>query len=207
VLGVTEPFSCGIGGGGFMVIYQAPLKPKGRPHVFTLDHRELAPKAMTPSSFMEGGTPLAFNDARYSGLSVGVPGTVRGWTEALRRYGSKKITLAQALAPAIAVARNGFTIDQPFFEQTQGNADYFDDIPTTAALYLDADGTPRDVGTVFKNPDLAKTYELLAKGGANAFYSGGVANAIVQTVKSPPVAANANHRWRPGVMELADLQA
>jgi gamma-glutamyltranspeptidase/glutathione hydrolase len=207
VLGVTEPFSCGIGGGGFMVVYQAPLKVKGHPHVFTLDHRERAPAAMRPDSFMEGGRALPFNDARYSGLSVGVPGTVRGWTEALRRYGSKKITLAQALAPAIAVARNGFTIDQTFFDQTQGNLDYFDDVPTTAALYLDPDGTPHDVGTVFRNPDLAKTYELIASGGANAFYTGEIANAIVQTVKTPPVAPNANHRWRPGVMELADLQS
>jgi len=204
VLGVTEPFSCGIGGGGFLLFYEAPKKPKGHPHVFTLDHRERAPAAMRPESFMENGRPLAFNDARYSGLSVGVPGTVRGWVEALRRYGSKKITLAQALAPAIAVARNGFTIDQAFFDQTQGNVDYFDDVPTTAALFLDADGTPRDVGTVFRNPDLAKTYELISR-GASAFYSGEIAQAIVQTVKSPPVAATANHRWRPGVMELSDL--
>jgi len=205
VLGVTEPFSCGIGGGGFLVFYEAPKKPKAHPHIFTLDHRERAPAAMRPESFMEGGRPLGFNDARYSGLSVGVPGTVRGWAEALRRYGSKKITLAQALAPAIAAARNGFTIDQAFFEQTQGNLDYFDDVPTTAALFLDPDGTPRDVGSVFRNPDLAKTYELISRDGANAFYTGEVANAIVQTVKAPPVAANANHRWRAGVMELTDL--
>ena len=207
VLGVTEPFSCGIGGGGFLVYYEGPKKPKANPHVFTLDQREKAPAAMKPDSFMENGRALAFNDARYSGLSVGVPGTVRGWAETLRRYGSKKITLAQALAPAIRVARNGFVIDQTFFDQVNGNRDYFDDVPATAALYLDADGTPRDVGTTLRNPDLAKTYELIAANGPSAFYSGEVANAIVQTVKSPQVASTANHRFRPGVMELADLAA
>jgi gamma-glutamyltranspeptidase/glutathione hydrolase len=140
-------------------------------------------------------------------MSVGVPGTVRGWTEALRRYGSGRITFAEALAPAITVARDGFSIDQTFFDQVQGNSDYFDDVPASAALYLDPDGTPRDVGTVFKNPELAKTYGLLASGGANAFYAGALANAIVQTVTSPIIAAGANHRWRPGVMALSDLQS
>ncbi|MBA2476489.1 MAG: gamma-glutamyltransferase [Actinobacteria bacterium] len=207
VLGVTEPFSCGVGGGGFMVVYQAPLRPRGRPHVFTLDSRERAPAAMRPDSFMEGGRPLVFNDARYSGLSVGVPGTVRGWSEALRRYGSKRVTLAQALAPAIAIARSGFEVDQTFFDQISDNRDYFDDVPASAALYLDADGTPRDVGTTFRNPELAQTYELIARGGANAFYTGDLANAIVQTVTAPSIAPSANHRWRPGVMAASDLAA
>src|SRR6186713_3022232 len=73
VLGVTEPFSCGIGGGGFMVLYRA-----GHHHgkVITIDGRETAPAAMRPDSFWENGAPLPFNAARYSGLSVGVPGTV-----------------------------------------------------------------------------------------------------------------------------------
>src|SRR6266496_595417 len=73
VLGVTEPFSCGVGGGGFMVIRTAEGK------VTTIDGRETAPAAMTPTSFWENGTPLPFNDARFSGMSVGVPGTVATW--------------------------------------------------------------------------------------------------------------------------------
>ena len=77
VLGVTEPFSCGIGGGGFMVIRTSDGE------VTTIDHRETAPAAMRPNSFFENGVPLPFNDARYSGRSAGVPGTVRGWDEAL----------------------------------------------------------------------------------------------------------------------------
>jgi gamma-glutamyltranspeptidase/glutathione hydrolase len=158
---------------------------------------------MRPDSFMEGGRPLAFNDARYSGLSVGVPGTVRGWTDALRRHGS--ISLARALAPAIRVARNGFTVDQTFADQTQQNVDYFDDVPATAALFLDPDGTPRDVGTTFRNPDLARTYELLARQGPDGFYRGPLADAIVSTVQRPPVSPSANHVWRSGLMAAGDL--
>src|SRR6187402_334891 len=109
VLGVTEPFSCGIGGGGFMVLYRA-----GHHHgkVITIDGRETAPAAMGPDSFWENGAPLPFNDARYSGLSVGVPGTVETWDKALKRYGT--ISLAKALQPAIRVARDGFVVDQTF---------------------------------------------------------------------------------------------
>jgi len=199
VLGVTEPFSCGIGGGGFMVSYDA-----GSRKVTTLDQRERAPLAMAPDAFLENGAALAFDDARYSGLSVGVPGTVRGWQRALRRHGT--ISLAQALAPAIRVAREGFVVDETFAAQTQENFDHFDDVPATAALFLDPDGTPRDVGTVFRNPDLARAYELIARRGADGFYRGPLADAIVRTVRNPPVSASANHRWRPGVMDAADLR-
>jgi gamma-glutamyltranspeptidase/glutathione hydrolase len=199
VLGVTEPFSAGIGGGGFMVVYDAS---DGK--VTTIDHRETAPAAMTPTSFWENGAPLPFSDARYSGLSVGVPGTVQGWANALEHYGT--MTLAEVLAPAIHVARHGFVIDQTFFDQTNANRDFFDDIPATAALFLDPDGTPRDVGTVFTNPDLARTYERIAHLGPKGFYRGAVAAALVNTVQHPPVSPTANHTWRPGVMKMRDLQ-
>jgi gamma-glutamyltranspeptidase/glutathione hydrolase len=171
--------------------------------VTTIDHRETAPAAMTPTSFWENGAPLPFNDARYSGLSVGVPGTVQGWANALERYGSK--TLAELLAPAIHVARHGFVIDQTFFDQTNANRDFFDDVPATAALFLDPDGTPRDVGTVFTNPDLARTYDRIAHLGPKGFYRGAVADALVETVRNPPVSPTANHTWRPGVIKMRDL--
>jgi gamma-glutamyltranspeptidase/glutathione hydrolase len=199
VLGVTEPFSCGIGGGGFMVIRTSDGE------VTTIDHRERAPAAMRPDSFFEAGQPLGFNDARYSGLSVGVPGTVRGWEQALRRYGT--MSVAEALRPAIQVARDGFVVDQTFVDQTQQNLDYFDDVPSTQALYLDPDGTPRDVGTVLRNPDLARTYQRVAHLGAKGFYRGAVADAMVEAVQHPPVAADANHTWRPGVMTMRDVRA
>src|ERR687896_1009484 len=98
VLGVTEPFSCGIGGGGFMVLYRA-----SDGMVTTIDHRETAPSAMRPDSFWEGGAPLSFTQARWSGLSAGVPGTVQGWSEARNRFGT--MSLDDVLRPAIDVAR------------------------------------------------------------------------------------------------------
>ena len=198
MLGVTEPFSCGIGGGGFMVSYDAHGG-----EVTTIDQRERAPLAMKPDSFFENGAPLAFNDARYSGLSVGVPGTVRGWARALREHGT--ISLAEALAPAIRVARDGFVVDAAFAAQTQENLDYFDDVPATAALYLDPDGTPRDVGTVFRNPDLARTYELIAEGGARALLPRRARRRDRADVRNPPVGPAANHVFRPGVMDASDL--
>ena len=166
VLGVTEPFSCGLGGGGFMVIRPAHGK------VITIDGRETAPEAMTPTAFIDPATgqPLPFNDARWSGLSVGVPGTPATWDLALKKYGTMK--LKDVLKAGINVARNGFVVDQTFFDQTQSALDWFNDIPTTAALYLDPDGTPHDVGTTFRNPDLAHTYELIAKHGVKELYQG-----------------------------------
>ena len=198
VLGVTEPFSCGIGGGGFMVIRTSDGD------VTTIDHRETAPAAMRPDSFREGGVPLPFNDARFSGLSAGVPGTVRGWDEALDRFGT--MSLGEALQPGIAVAREGFVVDQTFFSQTQQNVDFFDDVPSTRALYLDPDGTPRDVGTVLRNPDLARAYERIAHLGVKGFYRGAIAAAMVEAVRQPPVAPEANHVWRAGLMSMRDVK-
>jgi gamma-glutamyltranspeptidase/glutathione hydrolase len=197
VLGVTEPFSCGVGGGGFMVLRTAGGK------VTTIDGREKATAAMTPTSFWENGAPLPFNDARWSGMSVGVPGTPATWADALEKYGT--MTLAQVLQPGIRVATNGFVIDQTFFDQTQQAVPWFDDIPATTTLYLDPDGTPHDVGTVFRNPDLAHTYRRIAHLGAKGFYRGAIADALVDTVQHPVVAPTADHVWRPGLMTMRDL--
>jgi len=202
VLGVTEPFSSGIGGGGFMVI----RSPRGK--VTTLDGREAAPAEMAPDSFIENGAPLVFNDARYSGLSAGVPGTVATWDEALDRYGTR--SLGKALKPGARVARHGFVVDQTFFDQTAANVDYFDDIPSTAAIYLDPDGTPRDVGTRLRNRDMARAYARIAKRGPDGFYDGPIAEAMAAAAQAPPTAPDANHVWRPGLMterDLADYEA
>src|SRR3954454_1403345 len=197
VLGVVEPLSCGIGGGGVMVV----RTPSGQ--TTTIDSREIAPAAMQPDSFWENGAPLAFDAARWSGRSAGVPGTVAGWDAALRRYGT--FSLAQALAPAIDVARQGFVVDSTFTAQTEPNVDYFDDVPSTAALYLDADGTARDPGEVVRNPDLARAYERIAKLGAKGFYRGAIAEAMATAAQHPPIASGANHAWRPGYMTQDDL--
>jgi gamma-glutamyltranspeptidase/glutathione hydrolase len=199
VLGVTEPFSCGIGGGGFMVI----RTPGGT--VTTIDGRETAPASMRPDSFFENGVVLAFDPARFSGLSAGVPGTVATWDTALRRYGT--MTLGAALQPGIRVARDGFTVDQTFFDQANGVRDYFDDVPSTAAIYLDPDGTPRDVGTTLRNPDMAVAYERIAALGARGFYRGAIADAMAEAAQHPPVAATANHTFRPGLMTVSDIRA
>ena len=197
VLGVTEPFSCGVGGGGFMVIRTAD----GR--VVTIDGRERASAAMTPTSFWENGAPLPFNDARFSGMSVGVPGTVATWANALEKYGT--ISLADALQAGIRVARDGYVIDQTWFDQANSVRDWFDDVPASAKLFLDPDGTVKDVGTVFTNPELAATYERIAHLGPKGFYRGAVADAIVNTVQQPVISPAANHVWRPGLMTMADL--
>ncbi len=198
VLGVTEPFSCGVGGGGFMVIRTAGGK------VTTIDGREKASAAMTPTSFWENGAPLPFNAARFSGMSVGVPGTLATWVEALDKYGT--MSLSDVLQPGIHVARHGYVIDQTWFDQANSVRDWFDDVPATAALFLDPDGTPRDVGTVFTNPDLANTYERIAHLGLKGFYRGAIADALVNTVQYPPVSPTANHVFRPGVMTMGDLR-
>jgi gamma-glutamyltranspeptidase/glutathione hydrolase len=199
VLGVTEPFSCGVGGGGFMVIRTAGGK------VTTIDGRETASAAMTPTSFWENGAPLPFNDARFSGMSVGVPGTVATWVKALDEYGT--MPLSAVLQAGIHVARHGYVIDQTWFDQVNAVRDWFDDVPATASLYLDPDGTPRDVGTVFTNPDLALTYERIAHLGLKGFYRGAIADAMVEAVQHPPIAPTANHVWRPGLMTMRDLHA
>src|SRR3954449_10660398 len=195
VLGVVEPYSCGVGGGGFMLVYSAKDRV-----VHTIDSRETAPAAMTATSF----TGLNdFEHQRVSGMSVGVPGTVRAWESALREFGT--LSLRQALQPAIGVARRGFVVDQTFFGQTDAAKAIFGDFPSTAALYLDRDGTPRDVGTTIRNPGLARTYRLLARDGADAFYHGRLAQAIVGAVRRPPERTGAARVVRPGVMTLADL--
>jgi gamma-glutamyltranspeptidase/glutathione hydrolase len=204
VLGVTEPFSAGIGGGGFMMI----RTPDGK--ITTIGSREKAPAAMRPDSFFVDGKPpnpansQEFAFARYSGLSAGVPGTVAGWERALRDYGTW--SLKQALERGIDVARKGFVIDRTFHEQAQDNADYFDDIRSTEALYLDPDGTARDVGTVQRNPDLARAYRRIARRGAKGFYRGAIASALTRAVQRPPLTPDANHTWRPGLMTKQDLR-
>jgi len=195
-LGVTDPFSCGIGGGGFMVIYLA------RDHrVITIDHRETAPAAFTPDIFRDaGGAEVPFDTAVRSGLSVGVPGTVRGWELALARYGTMRFD--QVLQPAIDVAERGFTISPQFSRFIDYNAQKFALFPDTAALYL-REGKPLAPGTAFANPALAKAYRDIAAHGAAAFYEGAITDAIVRTVQSPVVASGQS--VRKGLLTRADL--
>ena len=200
-LGVTEPFSAGIGGGGFMTIYQGATQ-----QVVTLDGRETAPAAVQPDLFQdprqdEQILPF-FPDRISSGLAVGVPGTPLNWETALTRYGT--LSLAEALTPAIELAESGFTVDATFRRQVARNQQRFAAFASTAALYLPA-GQPPAVGSHISNPDMARAYRLLASQGSNSFYRGPLAEAIVNTVQAPPVVENPGFSVYGGGMELGDL--
>ena len=194
-LGVTDPFSCGIGGGGFMVVYLAKDK-----RVVTIDHRETAPASFSPSVFQENGKAIDFDTAVASGASVGVPGTVRGWHEALERYGT--MSFKQVLAPAIQVATKGFPVSDTMHGLIVENEKKFGMFETTSKLYL-RNGKALPAGTVVKNPDLARAYRELAAKGYKVFYEGPLAQAVVAAVNRPPVTAGV--QVRPGTMSLADM--
>ncbi|SFQ50970.1 gamma-glutamyltranspeptidase / glutathione hydrolase [Amycolatopsis arida] len=196
-LGVTDPFSAGIGGGGFLVFHEAAT---GRVH--TLDGRETAPASADANLFVEDGAPIPFAEAVTSGLSVGVPGTSATWRDALRRWGTR--SLPALLRPAEHLARRGFAVDSTFHEQVARNADRFRDFPATRELFLPG-GAPPAVGSRFRNPDLADTYATLATTGTAALYHGELAADIAHTVRRPPVDPNATRTVRPGGMTEADL--
>jgi gamma-glutamyltranspeptidase/glutathione hydrolase len=200
-LGVTEAYSAGVGGGGFMVVYLA-----GQRRVVTIDGRETAPAAFREDSFIDPatGAPIPFAERVTSGLGVGVPGTVATWQRALRAYGTRPI--GKLLAPAIRVAERGFVVDQTFADQTESNAARFAAFPATAELFLPG-GAPPAVGSVLRNPDLADTYRLLARHGTFPFYRGRIAKAIADTVQDPPVDPASALNVRPGLMTEADLAA
>jgi gamma-glutamyltranspeptidase/glutathione hydrolase len=177
-LGVTEPYSAGIGGGGFFVYYDARSR-----RVSTIDGRETAPRSFTPSVFTGAdGAPLDFATTVSSGLSVGVPGTPALWDRALHRFG--RWSFGDVLAPAEQLARRGFTVDATFNQQTTDNAARFARFPATAQLYLPG-GRPLPVGSVQRNPDLADTYRQLRRQGVGAFYRGAIGDALVATARNP----------------------
>ena len=200
VLGLVEPYSCGVGGGGFMVIYRAD---RGR--VVTVDSREISPEAYHPEVFIDPntGAPIPFAERVTSGLGVGVPGTLRGWAEALDRYGT--ISLDKALRPAIMLARRGIIVDETFEQQTASNLERFRAITPTADLFLTPEGDPRPAGSTFKNPDLARTYGDIARHGIKTFYDGPIAEEIVDVVTDPPLEPDATLNVRPGLMTVDDM--
>jgi gamma-glutamyltranspeptidase/glutathione hydrolase len=196
-LGVTEPFVAGPGGGGFMVVYLA------RQHrVVTIDGRETCPSACTKNLFVENGQPLEFEEARHSGLAVGVPGMVATWAKAARRYGSRGF--AADLRPAIHRATKGFRIDDTFVQETKESLPDLQAFTSSRKLFL-RHGHPLPVGSTLRNPDLARTYRLLAHRGPRYLYDGPLARAIAHTVQHPPVWAGTPLKVRPGIMTKADL--
>ncbi|WP_030947061.1 gamma-glutamyltransferase [Streptomyces sp. NRRL S-646] len=198
-LGVTEPYSSGVGGGGYFVYYDAKSRT-----VHTIDGRETAPLTADSHLFVENGKPLAFADAVSSGLSVGTPGTPATWQTALDNWGSRR--LGTVLKPAERIARDGFTVDDTFRSQTASNETRFRYFPDTAKLFLPGGQLPV-VGSTFKNPELAKTYEELGRKGVGAIYDGDLGDDIVRTVNKPPVDPSSGWNARPGKLSDKDLAA
>ena len=166
-LSVVRPFSCGIGGGGFMLIDSPSMEP------VALNYRETAPKKVGPTFFES-------HDSRIGGTAVGVPGTVAGLLVAHEKYG--KLSRSQVLAPAIRLAREGFLQDEAFASAMSSVHNYLADHPehneVAAAMLAIFSGQDRIVDT-----GQAAVLERIASRGAAGFYEGEVAEAIVQATK------------------------
>ena len=190
VLGLVEPQSSGLGGGAFLVWYDAATG-----ELTTLDGRETAPLAATPTLFQdENGEPLKFFDAVVGGRSVGTPGTPALLEEAHRRWG--RANWPSLFEPAITLAEEGFAVSPRLAALVAGDAERLARASATAAYFL-PEGAPVAEGATLLNPEYAATLRALAKGGAGAFYSGPIAAEIVRAV----TAAEGN----PGVLSATDL--
>ena len=199
-LGVTEPYSSGLGGGGYFVYYNAKTHK-----VRTIDGRETAPKAMPHDAFIDKSTGKPYNftpELVTSGVSVGVPGTPATWAKALREWGTYKFD--QALEPAAALARRGFKVDKTFRQQTLDNQKRFEAYTTTPRLFLPGGDAPA-VGSVFRNPALARTYEALRKRGVSWFYNGPIAREIAANVQKPPKSPSTTLPVPAGFIKAGDL--
>jgi gamma-glutamyltranspeptidase/glutathione hydrolase len=193
VLGLTEPQSSGIGGGGFLLYYDAERK-----ELTSFDARETAPAAADPHLFLDaGGRALDFSTAVFSGRSVGVPGAVALWELVSSRYGS--LSLSEVLRPAIRLAREGFPISPRLAASIDSFKTSLGQDEAARAYFLNPDGSGKAAGTVLRNPDYARVLARVGTAGARAFYSGPVARNIVEAVTTDPRPGG------PGSMTLEDL--
>lgn len=188
VLGLVEPQSSGLGGGAFMMWFDAESG-----EVTVYDGRETAPAAATPELFWQDGKPLGFADAVMSGRSTGVPGAVAMLGLAQARHG--RLAWSELFNDAERLAEDGFEISPRlggFIASTRGQArsDWAN------AYFTGADGERLDTGDVLTNPAYAETVRRLAAGGARALYEGPIAEGIVETVGAAP---------RPGALTLEDM--
>ncbi|MDO1581813.1 gamma-glutamyltransferase [Rhizobium oryzicola] len=191
VLGLVEPQSSGLGGGSFLVYYDAAA---GK--LTTFDGRETAPMEATPKLFLDAqGQPLKFMDAVVGGRSVGTPGTVKLMETIHRRYG--KLAWGTLFQRAQTLASDGFQVSPRLASLVAAEGDRLKKYDGPRTYFFDASGAPLKAGTVLKNPDYAATLKAIALGGADAFYKGPIAEAIVKTVRE--AAGN------PGVLSLTDL--
>ncbi len=190
VLTLVEPQSSGIGGGGFLLHYDAESG-----ELKAYDGRETAPAAATPDMFLdESGEPLAFFDAVVGGLSVGVPGLVPMLERAHREEG--ELPWASLFAEAIALAERGFPVS-PRLHALIAADKYLKRHPATAAYFHTPEGAPLPAGHILRNPELADTLRALAEEGSAAILTGEIAAEIVAEVRG--FAAN------PGRLSMQDL--
>jgi len=172
-LTVTYPVAGNIGGGGFMVIRMAD----GR--TASIDYREVAPLAASRNMYLDAnGNPT--NESIVGYKASGVPGSVAGMAEALKMYGTK--SLAQVMAPAIRLARDGFTVDSQFYNSLKGSKPYIGRFDAKDVFY-GTNGEPPAIGTVFRQPALARTLQLIADKGPNVFYRGEVGDSLVAAMQ------------------------
>lgn len=189
VLTLVEPQSSGIGGGAFMLRYDAASH-----EVVAYDGRETAPASAKPDMFMRGGKPRDFFDAVIGGLSVGVPGELRMFEMAHRAHG--KLPWKQLFAPAIALADKGFVLSPRLFGLLKRDP-FLAQMAKTRQYFLSEGGEPKPVGTLIKNPELAAVLRAVAEEGADAFYTGPIARDIA--------AAVAKAEKNPAALVEADL--
>ncbi|MFV0382822.1 gamma-glutamyltransferase [Paracoccus sp. (in: a-proteobacteria)] len=190
VLGLVEPQSSGLGGGAFLVWYDAATGL-----ITTLDGRETAPAAAAPTLFQdENGQPLEFMSAVVGGRSVGVPGTPALLEEAHRRWG--RANWAGLFGPAIALAENGFAVSPRLAELVAGEGQDLQADPATAAYFFPG-GQPVAAGATLTNPAYADVLRRLAAQGSRAFYEGEIAQDIVAAVRGAV--------WNPGVLSMQDM--
>jgi gamma-glutamyltranspeptidase / glutathione hydrolase len=201
-LGVTVPFVAGPGGGGFMVIYNA------RTHtVTTIDGRETCPSACTTNLFINPATgqPMNYTAASDQPLSTGVPSNVATWATAVSKFG--RLSLSADLQPAIALAKRGFTVNFDFNQLEQSSLSTLQAYPASRSLLLTPSGNPLPVGTRLRDPDLAHTYELIARRGPSALYDGPIGRAVVQADDHPVLTPGQTIVTNPGIITMKDLRS
>lgn len=181
-LAVTLPRAGNLGGGGFMLMHLAG-QGGAPPRTAALDYRELAPAAAHRDMFLNDKGEADTRKSRFSGLAVGVPGTVAGLALAHRDYGSGRFTLAELIAPAIRLARDGMTITPDLASSLERVRARLSADPDIYVTFYGEAGLPVTPGSLLKQPALAATLERIAREGPDGFYKGAVARAVAETVQ------------------------
>jgi len=176
-LAVTHPQAGNLGGGGFMLVHLADRKETA-----VIDYRETAPQAVTRDTFLDANGEADPLKSRDSALGIGVPGTVAGLALAYARYGSGKFSFAELIAPALALARNGFMVEDDLADQLPRSQARLKRWPPSHKIFLRSDGSVLAPGDLLVQADLAASLDLIARDGPGAFYDGPIAEKIVASV-------------------------